>query len=130
MEFEILHEPDSNYFTLKVSGVYSYEENILALRQLIEHPCWQNGMNILYDLRQLSLEEIGPGNVRRVADIVKVLGGKFRPGRTALVADLVGRSKLAMYKYETSLSEDRDIQIFSPNDYGEAVNWVEGSEHL
>jgi hypothetical protein len=111
MEFEIFDESKKGRFVLKASDHYSTEDHIEIIKQLVHHPHWRKGLDVLVDLQHESLENALVTDMIQISGIVAIIDKEYGVRRCAIVVPLCGFSKAALYKYQVDPKVDMATRV-------------------
>lgn len=73
MRYEIMFDKNESFVTGRMFGELSVGGHQLFLRDLLAHPKWKTGMNVLIDNRAASLVNVTLDDLQRVSLMVKYL---------------------------------------------------------
>ena len=110
MKHIITVDPDHEKFTVTTEGEGSADGIIAFLKDIVGHPQWQPGNDILLDHRNLRLEKIKMDGIEKVSFFFKTIGGKLGNGRLALVMHRDIDFGIAR-TWEILTADDVDIEI-------------------
>lgn len=105
---------NESFVTIFTYGELSVEGHQLFLRELVAHPKWKAGTNVLVDHRAASLANVTLNDMRLVSLLVKQLKGYLGSGgRCAIVlADNEEFTKAAIWKVMTAPEVGFEIEYF------------------
>ncbi len=84
-------DPGAGIVTYSVTGCPSYEEFLAAVAVRFEHPDFQFGMDVLWDLREANFTDLETSTLRQIAEFIKL---KYAPHYSDHKAALVASKNL------------------------------------
>ncbi len=123
MSHEFSFDPQLPYVLIKASGAITPASFQAQFRELIEHPQWRSGTNILSDYSDAEVQEVTSEDVRNMAVGYAALAPKLGPGRSAIFASESLKYGLArMWVSWTEMKVEREVQVFTSMD--KAIEWL------
>ena len=119
---------DGTVVTVKTHGDGSPEGIIAFLEDLISHPEWKKGKNVLLDHRELSIDSITAEGIERVAGFFVSIADQLGDGKLALVMNRdIDFGIARAWELVTATEVDMHIRVFKRID--DAKRWLkEGDE--
>ena len=115
---------DGAVVTIKTYGDGSPEGIIAFLEDLISHPEWQKGANVLLDHRELSIDSITVEGIERVAGFFVSIADQLGDGKLALVMNRdIDFGIARAWELVTATEVDMQIRVFKRID--DAKCWLQ-----
>lgn len=83
MEYQVFKNEGQNYFTVVLSGQFDPYDLEKCYLELIHHPHWQVGGDILWDVRQCTSDHLDSPDIRAIAMILNKYREQRGRGRAA-----------------------------------------------
>lgn len=123
MQHEISFDPDLPYVCLKSTGVITPSEFTNVFRDLVAHPQWKKGMNVLSDYMEADGRKLTAEEVRGMSEGYAAMADAMGSGRSALVVSESLQYGLArMWISWTEMKVQREVRVFTSMD--EARAWL------
>ena len=124
MRYEITFDKNESFVAIHTSGELNGEGHRLLLRELITHPKWKAGMDVLVDHRAASLATTTLHDIQLVSLSVKELKNYLGSGgRCAIIlSDDAEFTKVAMWKVMTAPEVGFKIELFDSLE--DAKKWL------
>lgn len=117
-------EVDKNgCFFIQTEGDGDVEGIIAFLKDIISHPQWKPGNNILLDHRALSINAISVSGINEVSAYFKSIADKLGNGKIALVMSREVDFGIAR-AWENITTDDVDIKIYVFRELEKAISWL------
>ncbi|MBU4262466.1 MAG: hypothetical protein KKC76_11445 [Proteobacteria bacterium] len=111
------------FFTIITEGDGDVEGIIAFLKDIISHPQWKPGNNILLDHRALKIDAITVSGIEDVSEYFKSIADKLGNGKVALVMNRDIDFGIAR-SWEIITGDDVDINVFVFRELEKAINWL------
>lgn len=116
--------PEKGYVVMTTSGKAEVAGFIQSNHDMVAHPEWKPGMNLLLDHRQLNSNELGSEEVRKLASSGFVFKGLTRETRIATVVETrLGFGLMRMWEAYVENESPTHHRIFETPE--EAAQWLE-----
>ncbi len=112
MRFEIIFEDTEPFVTIRTSGELSVEGHRHFLSELITHPKWKAGMNVLVDNRAASLAALTVYDLQLISVLVRQLKDDLGSGGRCAIVLSDEFTKVAMWKVMTAPEVGFEIEFF------------------
>ncbi len=123
MAQEIFYDNELDCMVVRTTGFGSLESIHKSHRELMSHPKWKPGRNVVVDHRKLELSHLKPSDIACLVNMVKNSRTELGDGRFAVViaSDFTfGLGRM----WEISTEPDTDLSICIFRDPEEAFLWV------
>lgn len=124
MRHEITFDKNESFVTIRTSGELNGEGHRLFLGELITHPKWKAGMDVLVDNRAASLATTTLHDIQLISLLVKLLKEYLGSGgRCAIILSCDAEfTKVAMWKVMTAPEVGFKIEFFDSLE--DAKKWL------
>ncbi len=112
MLYEITFDKNEPFVTIRTSGELNIEGHQLFLRDLIAHPKWRAGTNVLVDHRAASLSSVTMHDIEMISLLVKQLKDNLGSGGRCAIVVSEEFTKIAMWKVMTAPEVGFEIEFF------------------
>ena len=85
MEISFLVSPDKSFATVTINGKFDLSKFNVFYKQMVSHPDFSSGMNVIWDVRKADISKISQDEMRTVSGHIAQLTKKRGSGRGALV---------------------------------------------
>jgi hypothetical protein len=110
---------------MKSSGEVTPSEFAGIFRDLVAHPQWKRGMNILSDYVEADGRKLTAEEVRAMSQGYAAMANELGPGRSALiVSESLQYGLTRMWISWTEMKVEREVRVFTSMD--EARAWLTG----
>ncbi len=110
-------------FTIITDGDGDAEGIISVLKDIISHPLWKPGNNILLDHRALKIDAITVSENKDISTYFKSISNELGNGKIALVMKRDIDFGIAR-AWENMTTYDVDIKIYVFHEFERAINWL------
>ncbi|MBN2715654.1 MAG: hypothetical protein JXX14_07345 [Deltaproteobacteria bacterium] len=124
MKYSIAFDSSWNRFTLTTFEAVSMKGVKQMLRDLLMHPSWKKGRDLLVDHRKASFSQISSEEMAFLADTVVALDEKLGARFCAVISPDDGITKHAMYKFDVDPRADLVTRVFMADEYDAALEWL------
>ena len=124
MHHEITFDKTETFVTIRTSGELTFEGHRLFLDELIAHPEWKPGTDVLVDHRAASLAAITLDDIKSISLLVKLSNEYIGSGgRCAIIlSDNAEFTKVAMWKVITAQAVGFKIEYF--DSFEDGKKWL------
>lgn len=114
---------DSSEFIIKTEGDGTVEGIVAFLKDIISHPEWKPGHNILLDHRDLRIDKITVADIEEVSKYFISIGNELGTGKIALIMKRdIDFGIARAWELATELDVDIKIRVFRKIE--DANNWL------
>lgn len=125
MHYKINDESENNRFVIKMSGPFTLQSHAALLKELVSHPNWKKGLDLLVDGREVSLEYFEAEQIKIAATSVVHFGDFIGECRHAIICPDEGFTKVSMFTFFADEEVGWTSRLFSSDEYAEAVSWLD-----
>ncbi|HJW30896.1 MAG TPA: hypothetical protein VJ508_16795 [Saprospiraceae bacterium] len=118
MHSEITFEENESFVTIRTFGELSVEGHQHFLAELIMHPKWKAGMNVLVDDRAASLATLTLNDIQLISLLVRQLKDRLGSGGRCAIVLSDEFTKVAMWKVLTASEVGFEIEFFDSIEAG------------
>ena len=123
MEHTITFDSNNGQFNIKTRGDGDVTSVVAFFKNIITHPEWKPGLNILMDHRELKIDTLEMAGIQSISRRFKKIGPKLGDGKLALVMKRDIDFGLARtWEILTAEAVDIAIEVFRSMD--EASRWL------
>ena len=129
MQPEIRFESDYQSIIIRLKGKASFQHVVLYLKSLLDHHCWNPGLKVLVDCREISIRHLTTQTIYDIAELFKLNTKRIGDGQWAfMMKNKVDYGLARMWQMLTEDYVDFSNQIFLS--FEEAREWLELPEEL
>jgi hypothetical protein len=124
LKHELSVSDDGTLFTVKTQGEGDVTGIVAFLKDIISHPEWEPGRNILLDHRALKIDKISVSEIEDISTFFKSIANKLGSGKIALVMTRVIDFGIAR-AWEMVTDPEVGISIYVFRQMDKALDWLE-----
>ena len=87
MPYTITFDQDNNCLFFEASDTFTGADIINSTLEIVEHPNFTEGLNLLADLRPIKQLDVSAADIRRLIELYRKLHGRLGYGQYALVTN-------------------------------------------
>ena len=123
MEFSFQVSPDKSFGTVIIKGKFDLDAFKDFYRQMVSHPDFRTGMNVIWDTRQADISKISQDEMRFISSHIAPLTKERGEGKGALVvSDDVSFGVSRMGEMMTEKYVTVTLRVF--RNMEEAEKWI------
>ena len=128
MNFEIIDKSGNGWILVKTSGIYTVEDDALMLKKVSQVDYISNSTGLLIDHSKTNFDKVDLPEVKETVQITVVsnIALELKYLAAIMPTNIIGIAE--MFKFDLESITDIKIKMFTPEEYKEAVQWIESKK--